>query len=128
MKKRNQWALILWMGIFGSAGVLQAATDNSSFVVTVMDYSMRVVSPDASLKKEKTLSVIIENKTISKLIGKVEQAGKAVQFISLAPNSFQSVEFANIRGEQVQFIPLAPAFQEALLEVGQKSYEIPPQR
>jgi len=106
----------------------KAGVSQSSFIVTVKEYSIRVVSPRDLQKKEKKISVVIENKTISKLIGKLVQGGIPIHYVSLAPNTFKTVEFDYKKNEKVEFIPLAPAFQEASLIIGQKTYEIPPQR
>lgn len=94
------------------------------FVVTIYDRSLKVISPD---KAKNTYSIVIENKSLAKVIGKVQNSsGKIYSIVSIEPNSFSKVSVENKKGERVFFIPLSPAFQEAELIPGQKVYEIPP--
>ncbi|MBT5095266.1 MAG: hypothetical protein HOM21_13530 [Halobacteriovoraceae bacterium] len=99
---------------------------SEAFIVKVFHQKVKVLSP-AVMKKMQ--AIIVENKTLVKLIGKVENhRGKILGFVSIAPGKFQSLEFKMNKGIKYFFIPMAPASQEIELLIGKKSYEIPPKK
>lgn len=116
---------IIFLGILIFSSFLFAETVKiEEFVVTVFDKSVKVISPD--MVKDK-FTVVIENRSLVKIIGKIQaNSGKVFSIKSIEPNSFDKVFVDYKKGERVFFIPLAPAFQEVELIPGQKTYEIPP--
>jgi hypothetical protein len=96
------------------------------FLVKVFDQSIKVTSPPKHLP---FLSIIVENNTLVTLLGKVQTSTKnVIGFITVKPNSFQSLPLRIKEGERIFFIPMAPPFQEVELIIGNKTYEIPPKR
>lgn len=94
------------------------------FVVSVYDRSIKVVSPDSIKTK---FSVVVENKSLGKIVGKIQGSqGKVMAIMSIEPSAFSKIEVESKKGERYFFIPMAPAFQEAELIVGHQTYEIPP--
>ena len=100
---------------------------SDTFVVRIFGDRVKVISPT---KYSKNLSVIVENKSYADLLGKVvTKQGQLIDFVSVPAESFKVVDLKNLKkGEEVLFVPLAPAFQEVELVVGREVYEIPPQR
>lgn len=97
-----------------------------SFVVKVYDEKVRVLSPN---KYDPLLKVVIENKTLSKITGKVETgSGEVLAFISILPSKFTSVSVKSLKSEKVYFVPLSPPLQKVELKIGNKPYEIPPKQ
>lgn len=85
-----------------------------------------VLSPD---KMGETLSVIIENQTLSKLIGKISnQNEKILSSVSIPANKTRSFSLSVNKSDQFFFTPLSPAFQEVPLILGSQPYEIPPKK
>lgn len=102
------------------------ATERSdAFLVKVYDQFVKVISPD---KAYSNISVIIENHTLSTLTGKLVKDGVDHTFLTIKPDKNKSVTLKYSPNEVINFVPLAPAFQEVQLIVGKKSYEIPPQK
>jgi hypothetical protein len=107
---------------------LQAFCIESSngFIVTGNDDRFRVISPE---KFRSPMEVIIENKTLIRLIGKVIVNNKTIiGFTSIEPEKYQRVMVPLKKGDLLHFIPLSPSFQEIELIVGNKTYEIPPKK
>lgn len=95
----------------------------NSFLITLYENHTKVISPQ---KYYADISVIIENKTLNKIIGKVEiESRNLVKYVSIPGESFRSVDLPLQTGDRPVFIPLAPAFQEVPLVFGAKVYEIP---
>lgn len=98
----------------------------NGFLVSGYDDRFRVVSPE---KYKSSMEVIIENKTLVRLIGKVVVNSKTVAgFVSVEPEKYQKVIVNTKKGDILHFIPLSPSFQEVELIVGNKIYEIPPKK
>lgn len=98
----------------------------NSFVITAYDDRFRVVSPE---KFKNPMEVIVENKTLVRLIGKVIINNKTnVGFTSVEAEKYQKLTINLKKGDLLHFIPLSPAFQEVELIVGNKVYEIPPKK
>lgn len=94
------------------------------FVVTIYDRSIKVVAPDAIKSK---FFVVVENRSQGKVIGKLQSSsGKIFAIMSIEAGQFNKTAIDNKKGERYFYLPLAPAFQEAELIVGHKTYEIPP--
>ncbi|MBY0412839.1 MAG: hypothetical protein K2Q18_01675 [Bdellovibrionales bacterium] len=97
------------------------------FLVSAYDDRFRVVSPE---KFKPSMEIIIENKTLVRLIGKitVNKNTANASFISVNPEKFQKALVKLKKGDVLHFVPLSPAFQEVELIVGNKNYEIPPKK
>jgi hypothetical protein len=102
----------------------QAIETLSGFLVTAYDDRFKIVSP---LKFNAPMDVIVENKTLVRLIGKIVVNNKKnVGFVSIDSDKYQRVIVDLKKGDVLHFVPLTPAFQEVELIVGNKNYEIPP--
>ncbi len=96
------------------------------FLVSAYDDRFRVVSPE---KFKAQMEVIVENKTLVRLIGKLTVNKQAnVSYISVEPEKYQKTNVKLKKGDVLHFVPLSPAFQEVELIVGNKIYEIPPRK
>lgn len=96
------------------------------FLVSAYDDRFRVISPE---KFKNSMEVIIENKTLVRLIGKLtinKQTNASI--VSIDPEKFQRAVVKLKKGDILHFVPLSPAFQEVELIVGNKTYEIPPKK
>lgn len=115
--------LILFVAIVPAAKAIESL---DGFLVSGYDDRFRVVSPE---KFRSPMEVIIENKTLVRLIGKVMINSKSVAgFVSVEPEKYQKVIVNLKKGDVLHFIPLSPSFQEVELIVGNKIYEIPPKK
>lgn len=117
--------LLILFVIFQLPQIANAEERSDAFLVKVFDNYVRVISPD---KNYTLVSIIIENKTMSKLIGKVIRGKTDLAFLSIDPDKTKSVQVKYLKEEKLLFIPMAPASQEVELIVGKKTYEIPPQK
>jgi hypothetical protein len=96
---------------------------SNGFVITAFDSNFKVISPE---KFRTPMEVIVENKTLVRLIGKVVINGKgSTGYTSIESDKYQRVMVNLKKGDLLHFVPLSPAFQEVELIVGNKSYEIP---
>ena len=103
-----------------------AAERSYAFIVTMHGEYVKVVSP-----KEYTsdTTVIIENKTLSRVYGKVTtQTGRLISMFSVPSLKVRTVPLKLKAGEEAFVVPLAPAFQSFKLKFGNLSYEIPPKK
>jgi hypothetical protein len=96
------------------------------FIIKMFSGRVVVLSPR---KMGSSLRLIIENRTLSKLIGKItNQDEKILSSVAIDPNKAKAVNLSINKGDQFFFIPLSPAFQEVPLKIGSKPYEIPPKK
>lgn len=102
-----------------------ANSRQNTFIVSMMDRRVHVISPESI---SATFSVIVENKSLSKLVGKFATDEGALKYISLESGATETVEIIHKSGTKVFFVPMSPAFQEVELIVGKKEYEIPSQK
>lgn len=99
---------------------------SEAFTVRMFDQYVQVLSPQKIFSEQ---SVIIENKTLTRLIGRLQGPnGVEPKYISVNPGGSEVVSISTKGVEKLIFIPLSPAFQEVELKIGMPSYEIPPQR
>lgn len=98
----------------------------NGFLITSYDDSFRIISPE---KFRSPMEVIVENKTLVRLIGKVVINNKIMAgFISVDSDKYQKLTINLKKGDLLHFVPLSPSFQEVELIVGNKTYEIPPKK
>ena len=103
-----------------------AIETSNGFVVSAYDDRFRVISPE---KFRSPMEVIVENKTLVRLIGKVIVNNKTnAGFTSIETDKYQRIMVNLKKGDLLHFVPLSPAFQEVELIVGNKTYEIPPKK
>ena len=96
------------------------------FLVSAYDDRFKVISPE---KFKPSMEVIVENKTLVRLIGKFTINKQTdASFISVDPEKYQRAVVKLKKGDVLHFIPLSPAFQEVELIVGNKNYDIPPRK
>ena len=104
----------------------KAIESSTGFVVSAYDDRFRVISPE---KFRSPMEVIVENKTLVRLIGKLIVNNKTnIGFASIESDKYQRIMVNLKKGDLLHFIPLSPSFQEVELIVGNKSYEIPPKK
>ena len=105
---------------------VMAIESSNGFVVSGHDECFRVVSPE---KFRTPMEVIIENKTLVRMIGKVMVNNKVnAGFVSIDADKNQRVMVNLKKGDLLHFVPMSPSFQEVELIVGNKIYEIPPKK
>lgn len=105
---------------------IQAIESLDGFLVTAHDDRFKVVSP---AKFKPVMEVIVENKTLVRLIGKLTiNNQKSASYVSIDPEKYQKLTVKLKKGDILHFVPLTPAFQEVELIVGNKNYEIPPKK
>lgn len=110
---------------FTSCAVFAVESSNG-FLITAFDDRFKIVSPE---KFRSPMEVIVENKTLSRLVGKVIVNNKInAGFTSVDSDKYQRIIVNLKKGDLLHFIPLSPAFQEVELVVGNKIYEIPPKK
>ena len=97
-----------------------------AFIVKMFGEYVKVVSPE---KYTSMTSVIIENKTLTRIYGKVvTQGGRVITFFAVPAVKVKTVELKLNAGEQAFVVPLSPAFQSFQLKFGSRPYEIPPKK
>ncbi len=94
------------------------------FLVQAFDQKFKIISPQ---KFKNKMEVIVENKTLTKLVGKISINKKEQPiFFSVMPEQYEKKIIELKKGDVLHFVPLSPPFQEVELIVGNKNYEIPP--
>lgn len=112
--------LCLFLTMIQSAFAIESL---DGFLVSAYDDRFKVVSP---AKYKADMVVIIENKTLVRLVGKLlVNNQKSIQLISIDPEKYQKLIVKLKKGDILHFVPLSPAFQEVELIIGNKNYEIP---
>lgn len=107
-------------------GEVFAIESLDGFLVSAYDDRFKVISPE---KFKANMEVIVENKTLVRLIGKLVLNNKdSVNFIAVDSEQYKTVNVKLKKGDVLHFVPLTPAFQEVELIVGNKIYEIPPKK
>jgi hypothetical protein len=118
--------LSIFLILFSVSMKVHAIESLDGFLVSAYDDRFKVISPE---KFKAQMEVIVENKTLVRLVGKLiinKQAN--VVYISVDPEKFQKTNIKLKKGDILHFIPLSPSFQEVELIVGNKIYEIPPRK
>lgn len=97
-----------------------------AFIVKVNPRYFKVLSP---VKVKKNIGLIVQNKSLVKLLGRLEDDhGKTLEILSVETGKSKSVEFRFDKNKKYFFTPISPPFQKIELKLGEKSYEVPPQR
>lgn len=109
--------------LFLSFKIHAIETSTTGFIVSAYDEKFKIISPE---KFRNPMEVIIENKTLVRLIGKLIINNKLnAGFASVEPEKYQRIMVNLKKGDILHFVPLSPSFQEVELIVGNKTYEIP---
>lgn len=117
----NMKYLLLILFLFSSS--VHSLEKSEAFIVTAFTNKFKVLSP---VKKTEKVSVIIENKTLVKLIGEVTtDRGSLRKLVTIKPGKYKSIELEFQKDTKYYFIPLSPSFQKVILDFGKKAYEIP---
>ncbi len=111
--------------MFSSVCFAQQTSD--AFNVTAYDNYFRVVAP---AQWQSGTSMILYNQTTVPLYGEIRTSGseRKVANFSVRPHQSISVDLKLQKNETAVLVPLAPAFQEVVLQFGKNPYEIPPKR
>ena len=97
-----------------------------AFIVKIFDDKVRVLSPK---KFDERLTVIIDNKTLTLIKGRLETGrGEFLNFVTVEPSKSVSVSVKRLKKDRVFFVPLAPPSQKVELKLGNKPYGIPPRQ
>lgn len=105
---------------------LLASEKGESFIIRSFDDYIQVIAPDKYYPDQ---TVVIENKTLVKLVGKLQTKDLSqVRHVAIKPGQYESLKIPNQTKSPLVFIHLSPSFQEVELKIGQEAYEIPPKR
>ena len=97
-----------------------------AFIIKAHPRYYKVLSP---VKVKKKIGLIVQNKTLVKIVGKVKDSNdKTIDIISIEAGKVHAIEFRFKKSQQYYFIPISPPFQRIELKLGEKSYEVPSQR
>lgn len=130
MKQRGgelkSYSLVLFFALFMMSSIGLTQEMSETFVVRNFDSYVQVLAPQ---KMHSQQAVIIENKTLENLIGRLSTPDDShVKFLSIGPKESKSVTLPGSGHRSLIFVPMSPAFQEVELKIGMKSYEIPAKR
>lgn len=127
MKFLKYHLVILFSVLFSQVLVFAQRVERSeAFIIKAMPNYYKVVSP-VRLRGDQ-VAVILQNKTLSSIRGKfVNSKEENLKFITVKSGEEESVEFKFNRKDKFYFIPLDPAFQKVILNIGKSAYEIPSQ-
>lgn len=126
MSSNFRLLLILIGCTLAASSQIFAIESSNGFLVTAYDERFKVVSPE---KFKSPMEVIVENKTLVRLVGKLIVNNKVnAGFTAVETDNYQRIMVKLKKGDVLHFIPLSPAFQEVELIVGNKTYEIPPKK
>ena len=102
---------------------LFALEKSNSFVITLYDHSVKVVSPS---KEQKNPGLIVRNKTLGPIRARIERnKSEILGHIVIRSRKDKSIDLEYRSGQDLRFIPLSPPFQDVKLVLGKKAYEIP---
>ena len=117
------FGILILLQLSGHAFAIESL---DGFLVSAYDDRFKVVSPE---KFKPTMEVVIENKTLVRLVGKLTiNKSTNASFLSVESGKFQKANVKLKKGDVLHFVPLSPSFQEVELIVGNKNYDIPPQK
>ncbi|MCY4524035.1 MAG: hypothetical protein OXB84_04780 [Halobacteriovoraceae bacterium] len=100
------------------------AVHSDVFSVKVYGDKVQVISPG---KWSSAQSVVVENKTMVDILGKVVLEERPIKYVAIKAGKFATVEIKSAKKTKAFFVSMAPAFQEIELLAGNKYYEIPPE-
>ena len=116
--------IVFLLGI--CVGNAYAYERSDAFIIKLHSRYAKVVAP---AKYHPRTNIIVENKRLIPLMGRIERAsGEVIRYISVKSSSRVSV-MPNLRPkETLFFVAMSPPFQRLELKLGARSYEIPAQK
>lgn len=103
-----------------------AQKSNEAFIITVTDRKISVVSP--STKKD-IVTVVVKNDTFDKILSELKSGDKTLKRFTLQPSGQKGAVYTltvNLKeAKTVEYVSIAPPFQEVPLHFAKESYEIP---
>jgi hypothetical protein len=106
--------------LFGSIQAKAQYTD--SFIVEINDQTIKVTSP---LKKTETVSIIIKNNTLDKIVSELRSDKKVLKRFVLKQEGKEVIQVNYSKIKTLFYVPIAPPFEAAELRFEQRPYEIP---
>ncbi|MFT6633701.1 MAG: hypothetical protein ACJAS4_003672 [Bacteriovoracaceae bacterium] len=106
--------------LFGSIKANAQYTD--SFIVEINDQTIKVTSP---LKKTETVSIIIKNNTLDKIVSELRSDKKVLKRFVLKQEGKEVIQVNYSKIKTLFYVPIAPPFEAAELRFEQRPYEIP---
>lgn len=111
---------------FATLNTFAAEKSYDSFLVTVGDKKISVVSPS---KKKKVVTIVIKNTTYNKIISKIRTEDKTLERFVLAPagsrGAVHTLTVDASKLKELYYVSVAPPFQEVPLAFSKGNYEIP---
>ena len=103
-----------------------ARESNEAFLVTVKDQSIEVVSPAS---KKDVVTLVVTNQTFDKIISEIRSGSKTIKRFVLEPSGAKGAVFSLTvkveKGKTLNYVSIAPPFQETPLIFSKEKYEIP---
>lgn len=94
--------------------------------MTIKDESIEVVSPS---KKRDIVTLVVTNKTFDKIISEIRSGKKTIKRFVLEPSGTKGASFSLTvkveKDKELQYVSIAPPFQETPLIFSKEKYEIP---
>lgn len=118
--------LVGYVSLFLFSSFSYSMETADTFIIKAYDHKFKVLSP---IKYKKQLAIIIYNKTLVSLVGHVKSShSDPIQFVTVLPGKSKPVDIKMDKGELFWFTPISPSFQEVVLDIGKRAYEIPEKR
>ncbi len=113
--------------LFALAGPAASAYQQAdAFILEITDKRTRILSPT---QWSISLNLIVKNKTLLKLIGRLEnQDQKVLKYFTIDPRKDYSLPLPEPKGNRLFFVSMVPPMQKMELKIGSPPREIPPQR
>ena len=119
-----RWILAISI-LFGISNASWAQKNSHAFIVVLDRGKIKVSSPKGY---NPFVNIIIENKSMVRVLGILKWEGKKHQFVVIRPGKNKSIELSLKKGDKISFTPISPSFQKINLTLGSKYYEIPSKR
>lgn len=101
---------------------LYAQENSDSFLVTIDDDKIRVVSPKT---KKKIVGIIVKNNTFDDIRSEIATEKKVLKRFNLKSQSSASMQVNYSKLKTLYYVSIAPPFQAVELKFSQRPYEIP---
>jgi hypothetical protein len=101
---------------------LYAQQTSDSFLVTIDDDKIRVVSPKTKMK---VVGIIIKNNTFDDIRSEIATDQKTLKRFNLKAQGSASLQVNYSKLKTLYYVSIAPPFQAVELKFTQRPYEIP---
>ena len=105
---------------------VMAAKNNESFLVTVGERKISVQSPTTP---KQVVTVVVKNDTFDKIVSEIRNGSITLQRFVLEPSGKKGAVFTITvdisKAKNLQYVSIAPPFQEVPLSFSKEEYEIP---